>query len=130
MSERMSAKRVESTVNRLLALLHEQAAAERELDRFRESVDPPAVPNEFPNLRAFLEYHERSQRYEEELADREARLNKAKKDYKAAHDRLRDVLPENVPLKYELVGPGLPPSQANRHVIIVNRQGELTIEER
>jgi hypothetical protein len=130
MSERMSAKRVESTVNRLLALLHEQATAERELDRFRESVDPPAVPPEFPNLRAFLEYHERSQRYEEELADREARLNKAKKDYKAAHDRLRDVLPENVPLKYELVGPGLPPSQANRHVIIVKRQGELTIEER
>ena len=128
MTEDMPVGRVEHILNRLLDLLHDKEMTKRDLDRFKEMEHPPSPPEEFANLRTFLEFHERNRKYKEDLRDREARHNTFEADYEVRAREVLAILPENVPLHYEYTGGRSEPG--NTSYTIMNRQGQLIIERR
>jgi len=69
-------------------------------------------------LRVFLDYHRARSGYEDEVEKRETKLATAKASYTQAVDRLREVLPENVPLHHDY---------GDKHYVIRNSQGEITV---
>ena len=128
MTENMPASRVEPILNRLLELLHDKEMAKGALDRFKETEHPPPPPEEFANLRTFLEFHERNRKYKKDLSDREARLSEFERHYDVRAREVLAMLPENVPLHYEYTGGQFKPGNAS--YTIMNRQGQLIIEGR
>jgi hypothetical protein len=103
---------------------HARDAAQTELDNSKAANDPPEPPDEFPNLREFIEYHRSTSHYEGEVAKREKNVASAEKSYTQASHMLRDVLPENVPLHYEYMEQG---DLQGTQYVIVNRQGEVSV---
>jgi hypothetical protein len=128
MTEDTPVSRVEPILNRLLELLHDKEIAKRDLDHFKETEHPPPPPEEFANLRTFLEFHEPNRKYKKDLSDREARLSTFEKDYGVRAKEVLAILPENVPLHYEYTGGRSEPG--NTSYTIMNRQGQLIIERR
>jgi hypothetical protein len=128
MTEDLPVGRVEPILNRLLELLHDKEMAKGALDRFKETEHPPSPPEEFANLRTFLEFHERNRKYKKDLSDREARLSQFEEHYEVRARGVLAILPESVPLHYEYTGDSL--GSVNTSYIIVNRQGQLIIESR
>jgi hypothetical protein len=128
MTEDMPVNRVEPILNRLLELLHDKEMAKRALDRYKETAHPPLPPEEFANLRTFLEFHERNRKYKKDLSDREARLSRFETNYEVRAREVLAILPENVPLHYEYTGGRFEPGDTS--YTIMNRQGQLSIERR
>ena len=128
MTEDVPVGRVEPILNRLLELLHDKEMAKRDLDRFKETEHPPPPPEEFANLRTFLEFHERNRKYKKDLSDREARLSEFEEHYEVRAREVLAILPEDVPLHYEYTGGSL--GSENTSYTIINRQGQLIIGSR
>ena len=128
MTEDIPVGRVEPILNRLLELLHDKEMAQEALDRFKETEHPPPPPEEFANLRTFLEFHERNRKYKKDLSDREARLSQFEEHYEVRAREVLAILPENVPLHYEYTGESF--GAENTSYTIMNRQGRLIIESR
>jgi hypothetical protein len=128
MTEDMPVSRVEPILNRLLELLHDKEMAKRALDGFKETEHPPPPPEEFVNLRTFLEFHERNRKYKKDLSDREAKLSHFEADYEVRAKQVLATLPENVPLHYEYTGGRFEPGSTS--YTIMNQQGQLIIERR
>jgi hypothetical protein len=126
MTEDLPVGRVEPILNRLLELLHDKEMAKGALDRFKETEHPPSPPEEFANLRTFLDFHERTRKYKKDLSDREARHSTFEADYEVRAREVLAILPENVPLHFEYTG-GRSESR-NTSYTIVKRQGQLNIE--
>jgi hypothetical protein len=128
MTEDMPVARVELILNRLLELLHDKEMAKGALDRFKETEHPPPPPEEFANLRTFLEFHKRNRQYKKDLSDRGAKLSQFEEHYEVRAREVLAILPENVPLHYEYTGGNL--GSGNTSYTIMNRQGQLIIESR
>jgi hypothetical protein len=126
MTEDMPARRVEDYVNRLVETQQDKERAQRALDHFKDTVRPPQPPDEFANMRIFLEWHVSRRRYEEQLANHEDRLSKLENTYQFLTEKLLTVLPLNVPLHYEY--PGARPGLGNTVYTIMNREGQLSVE--
>ena len=126
MTEDVPVGRVEHILNRLLDLLHDKEMAKRDLDRFKEMEHPPSPPEEFANLRNFLEFHGHNRKYKEDLRDREARHNTFETDYEVRAREVLAILPENVPLHFEYTG--VRSESGNTPYTFVNRQGQLIVE--
>ena len=104
MSKHLSRTVVENTLNQLVEAWHDEEAASADLDRFEETFPAPKPPPEFENVRAFLDFHDRRQTYDDEVQKREKNIASAERRYVDAAIKLRGVLPGNVPLHYEYSG--------------------------
>ena len=118
---------IESTVERLVEAEHMRLAARAELERFTEANGPPDVPEEFTNLSELVEYHKRFQEYQAAINRRKEDVGTAEKSYNEAADSLRDVLPEDVPLRYDY--PGRKEPMVGKRYAIVKKNNEVIIPE-
>jgi hypothetical protein len=85
---------VRSILGQMIEVREDQNDADKRLHDYRAANTPPEVPNEFENVDAFLDYHHRRKRYENDLRQHENALKKAKKEYADAADQLLLFLPE------------------------------------
>jgi hypothetical protein len=122
----MEKREIRSAINQLVEAWHDQAEAQEQLENFRVSHAPPKPPDQFGSLQDFLNFHDRKQSYEGELTNYENTLAVAKMLYTQTADKLRDALPENVPLHYTYEGGSRAASEGTEYRI-VHRQGEVLI---
>jgi hypothetical protein len=117
---------VRSILGQLIEAREDQNDADKRLHDYRAANTPPEVPNEFENVDAFLDYHHRRQRYENDLRQHENALKKAKKEYADAADQLLLFLPEGAPLRYTYQGERS--ELLSTEYVIVRKQGEIVIQ--
>ncbi len=115
---------IESAVNELVEADDDRRAAQADLDRFNAD-KAPEPPQEFATLQALISFHRRGRDYEGALAKRQENLAAAEKRYTQAAEILREVLPENVPLKYDYAGSRT--DLLGTRYDIVYRQGEVIV---
>jgi hypothetical protein len=110
----------------LIEARKDQNDADRRLQEFRASNNPPERPEEFEDVDALLDYHHRRQAYENPIKQHERALNRAKKEYADAANQVRLFLPDGVPLRYAYEGErsGL----IGTEYVIARKQGEIVIE--
>ena len=77
---------VRSILGQMIEVREDQNDADKLLHDYRAANTPPEVPNEFENVDAFLDYHHRRKRYENDLRQHENALKKARKEYAGAAD--------------------------------------------
>ena len=118
---------IEGAVNRLVEAEHDRRAAQAELERFNVTYYRPEPPEEFAYIGHLVEYHQSVRRYEDALEDRKKGVDTAEKSYTQAAQTLRDVLPENVPLRYDYMGRRS--NLLGTTFMIVKKQGEITVPE-
>jgi hypothetical protein len=117
---------VRSILGQMIEVREDQNDADKRLHDYRAANTPPEVPNEFENVDAFLDYHHRRKRYENELRQHENALKKAKKEYADAADQLLLFLPEGAPLRYTYQGERS--ELLSTEYVIVRKQGEIVIQ--
>src|SRR5215203_4914562 len=117
---------VRSILGQLIEARADQNDADKKLHDYRAANTAPEVPNEFEDVDAFLDYHHRRQRYENDLRQHENALKKAKKEYEDAADQLLLFLPDGVSLRYTYEGERS--ELFSREYVIVRKQGQIVIE--
>jgi hypothetical protein len=117
---------VRSILGQMIEVREDQNDADKRLHDYRAANTPPEVPNEFENVDAFLDYHHRRKRYENDLRQHENALKKAKKEYADAADQLLLFLPEGAPLRYTYQGERS--ELLSTEYVIVRKQGEIVIQ--
>ena len=117
---------VRSILGQLIEARADQNDADKKLHDYRAANTAPEVPNEFEDVDAFLDYHHRRQRYENDLRQHENALKKAKKEYANAADQLLLFLPDGVSLRYAYLGERS--ELFSREYVIVRKQGEIVIQ--
>jgi hypothetical protein len=117
---------VRSILGQMIEVREDQNDADERLHDYRAANTPPEVPNEFENVDAFLDYHHRRKRYENDLRQHENALKKAKKEYADAADQLLLFLPEGAPLRYTYQGERS--ELLSTEYVIVRKQGEIVIQ--
>jgi hypothetical protein len=117
---------VRSILGQMIEVREDQNDADKRLHDYRAANTPPEVPNEFENVDAFLDYHHRRKRYENDLRQHVNALKKAKKEYADAADQLLLFLPEGAPLRYTYQGERS--ELLSTEYVIVRKQGEIVIQ--
>ena len=117
---------VRSILGQKIEVREDQNDADKRLHDYRAANTPPEVPKEFENVDAFLDYHHRRKRYENDLRQHENALKKAKKEYADAADQLLLFLPEGAPLRYTYQGERS--ELLSTEYVIVRKQGEIVIQ--
>jgi hypothetical protein len=117
---------VRSILGQMIEVREDQNDADKRLHDYRAANTPPEVPNEFENVDAFLDYHHRRKRYENDLRQHENALKKAKKEYADAADQLLLFLPDGAPLRYTYQGERS--ELLSTEYVIVRKQGEIVIQ--
>ena len=100
----MDREQVHETINQLVEAYHAEPQARERLTDFTTTNERPLEPDQFPNLVAFLNFHDERRRYDDTLLSlrREvANLEVARKD---AEQELLRILPPNRPLYYDYEG--------------------------
>lgn len=100
----MDRQQVHETINRLVETYHDLLQAQERLARFSALNEPPRKPAVFPDLPAFLDFHEERRRYEDRLQSFRIEVEVLDEAHKEAERTLQDILPENVPLSYDYEG--------------------------
>jgi hypothetical protein len=101
----MDREQVRDLVNQLVESEFDYSEAQKRLDRFEQTNDPPPrASSEFATLEAFLDFHEAKSRHEGELQILMTQRDEAKALYDLSKDALRVALPENTPLHYDYEG--------------------------
>jgi hypothetical protein len=100
----MDRAQVHETINQLVETYHDQHQARGRLTQFLNSAELPREPDKFPNLLAFLAFHEERRRYEDRLLSIRTEGENLDKAYREAERKLRDILPQNVPQHYDYEG--------------------------
>jgi hypothetical protein len=117
---------VRSILGQLIEARADQNDADKKLHDYRAANTAPEVPNEFEDVDAFLDYHHRRQRYENDLRQHENALKKAKKEYADTTHQLLLFLPESAPLRYTYQGERS--ELLSTEYILVRKQGEVVIQ--
>jgi hypothetical protein len=102
--DRMDRQQVHETINQLVETYHDQPQARDRLSHLTTSNQPTREPDKFPDLPAFLAFHDERQRYEDRLQSLRTEVANLDKAHKEAERTLRGILPANVPLYYHYDG--------------------------
>jgi hypothetical protein len=100
----MDRYRVRETVVRLVESYHDSQRSRGALTRFEGTNAPPQEPGEFPNLDAFLDFHDAKCEYEDTLQGLRDELKREEDAYEQAERTLASILPANRPLHYDYDG--------------------------
>ena len=117
---------VRSILGQMIEVREDQNDADKRLHDYRAANTPPEVPNEFENVDAFLDYHHRRKRYENDLRQHENALKKAKKEYADAADQLLLFLPDGVSLRYTYEGERS--ELFSTEYVLVRKQDEIVFQ--
>jgi hypothetical protein len=100
----MDRELVHETINQLVEAYHDEPQAEQRLKHFTATNERPSRPDQFPNLVAFLNFHDEGRRYDDTLQSLRTVVANIKEARKEPEERLLDILPENTPLHYAYEG--------------------------
>lgn len=101
---RPESSEIRGILEELVEADHDRKAAHGRLEDFKANEPPPEQPVVFDGPDDLSDYHQRRQRYEADLGDRESNLKAARTSYAGAEERLRGVLPQNTALYYTYEG--------------------------
>ena len=121
----MDRELVHETINQLVEAYHDEPQAQQRLEHFTSSNLPPGQPDQFPNLAAFLNFHDERRRYNDTLQSLRTVVASIEEARKEAQQRLLDILPENTPLHYDYEGSR--PELAGQRFTIVNQHRTIMI---
>jgi hypothetical protein len=116
---------IESAVKQLVEAEHDRLAAEAELERIKAASEQPEPPEEFAKVDELVEHHRRVLEYEDKVNRQKQTINTAEQAYNQAAALLRDVMPENVPLKYDY--PGRREDRIGKRYVIMKREGAVIV---
>jgi hypothetical protein len=117
---------VRKILGQLIEARADQNGAEKRLGDYKAANTPPEVPSEFEDVDAFLDYHHRRQRYDNDLRQHENALKKAKKEYTDAADQLLLFLPDGASLRYTYQGERS--ELLSTEYVIARKKGEIIIQ--
>ena len=100
----MDREQVHETINQLVEAYHDEPQARERLTHFTTTNERPIRPNQFPNLVAFLNFHDERQRYNDTLQSLHNEVAFLDAAHKDAEQKLIGILPENTPLHYDYEG--------------------------
>jgi hypothetical protein len=116
---------IESAVKQLVEAEHDRLAAEAELERIKAAPEQPELPEEFAHVHELVEHHRRVREYEDKVNRQKQTINTAEQAYNQAAALLRDVMPENVPLKYDY--PDSREDMIGKRYVIMKREGAVIV---
>jgi hypothetical protein len=100
----MDRYKARETVVQLVESDHDRRRARGALTRFEGENQPPQEPGAFPNLDAFLDFHDARCEYEDTLQGLQTELESAEDAYNQAERTLASILPPNRALHYDYDG--------------------------
>jgi hypothetical protein len=100
----MDREQVHETINQLVEAYHAEPQARERLTDFMTTNERPLEPDQFPNLVAFLNFHDERRRYDDTLLSLRREVANLEVAHKDAEQELLRILPPNRPLYYDYEG--------------------------
>jgi len=97
-------EQIHESINQLVEAYQDKRQAEQRLEHFTSSNLPPGQPDQFPNLAAFLNFHDERRRYDDTLQSLRTEVTNLEVAHKDAEQELLRILPANTPLYYHYEG--------------------------
>ena len=104
---------------------HDEPQAEQRLAHFTATNERPIKPDQFPDLVAFLNFHDERRRYDDTLQSLHTVVASLEEARMEAEQALLGILPENTPLHYDYEGNR--PELTGQRFTIVNQHRTIMI---